>query len=181
MSHDHQQLMGTTILAVRRGEHVAVAGDGQITQGDTVMKGTANKIRRLYKDRVIVGFAGAVADAMSLFERLEAKLEQYSGNLTRASVELAKEWRKDKVLRRLQALLIAVDAETTLIVTGSGEVIEPDDGIAAIGSGGTYAQAAALALTQNTKLSPKAVVEKWMKIASEICIYTNDNFTIDEL
>jgi ATP-dependent HslUV protease, peptidase subunit HslV len=175
------KMHGTTILAVRIKNKVAVAGDGQVTYGEIVMKHSARKIRRLYKDKVIVGFAGAVADAMTLFERLEGKLDKYAGNLTRAAVELAKEWRQDKYLRKLEALLIAADATTTLIITGSGEVIEPDDGVAAVGSGGPYALAAARALARNTKLTPKAIVEKAMEITSEICIYTNDSFVVDEL
>ncbi len=181
MNHESSKLYGTTILSVRVKNKVAIAGDGQVTLGDTVMKHSAKKIRRLYKDKVIVGFAGAVADAITLFERLEGKIEKYSGNLQRAAVELAKEWRSDKYLRRLQALLIAVDKEKTLIITGSGEVIEPDDGVAAIGSGGSYALAAARALTQNSKLSPGKIVEKAMRIASDICIYTNENIVVDEL
>lgn len=181
MNHDPDKLYGTTILAVRVKDKVAVAGDGQVTFGETVMKHSAKKIRRLYKDQVIVGFAGAVADAITLFEHLEGKLEQYSGNLTRAAVELAKEWRKDKYLRRLEALMIAVDKQSTLIITGSGEVIEPDDGIAAVGSGGPYALSAARAMARNTKLDAKAIAEKSLIIASEICIYTNDKIMIDEI
>ena len=181
MTHDKDTIYGTTILAVRKNGKVVVAGDGQVTFGDTVMKHSAKKIRRLYQEKVIVGFAGAVADAMSLFERLEGKLEQYSGNLTRAAVELAKDWRKDKYLRRLEALMIAVDADSTLILTGSGEVIEPDDGIAAIGSGGAYAQAAAKALVLNTDLPAKEIVQKALMIAANICIYTNEQITLDEL
>jgi ATP-dependent HslUV protease subunit HslV len=176
-----ESLHGTTILTVRVKDKVAVAGDGQVTFGNTVMKGTANKIRRLYKDQVIVGFAGAVADAMTLFERLEGKLEKYAGQLPRAAVELAKDWRSDKYLRRLEALMIAVDKDTTLIITGSGEVLEPDDGVAAVGSGGPYALSAARALAQNTKLPAKQIVEKAMGIAADICIYTNDQVTIDQL
>ena len=181
MTHDKDTIYGTTILAVRKNGKVVVAGDGQVTFGDTVMKHSAKKIRRLYQEKVIVGFAGAVADAMSLFERLEGKLEQYSGTLTRAAVELAKDWRKDKYLRRLEALMIAVDADSTLILTGSGEVIEPDDGIAAIGSGGAYAQAAAKALVLNTDLPAKEIVQKALMIAANICIYTNEQITLDEL
>lgn len=181
MSEKPATLHGTTILAVRVKNKVAVAGDGQVTYGNTVMKHTASKIRRLYKKQVIVGFAGAVADAMTLFERFEGKLEQYSGNLARAAVELAKDWRQDKYLRRLEALMIAVDKNNTLILTGSGEVIEPDDGIAAIGSGGPYALAAARALAGNTKMGAKQIVEKAMMITSEICIYTNDSIHIDEI
>lgn len=172
---------GTTILAVRRGDVVAIAGDGQVTLGDEIIKHGAKKIRRLYEDRVIVGFAGAVADAFNLFEKLEAKLEEYSGNLTRAAVELAKDWRKDKFLRQLNALLIAADGEKTFVISGGGEVIEPDDGVAAIGSGGAYALAAARALIRHTKMSARDVAEAAMKTAGEICIYTNDRISVDEL
>ncbi len=171
----------TTIIAVRRANSIAIAGDGQVTIGDTVMKHGAKKIRRLYHDRVLVGFAGAVADAFNLFEKLEGKLEQYSGNLMRAAVELAKEWRKDKYLRQLNALLIAADEEKTLVISGGGEVIEPDDGIAAIGSGGSYALAAARALVRHTELSAMDIVKEAMKTAGEICIYTNDRVTVDEI
>ena len=172
---------GTTIIGVRRNGQVVIAGDGQVTLGDQVMKHGARKIRRLYHDKVIVGFAGAVADAFNLFEKLEGKLEQYSGNLSRAAVELAKDWRKDKYLRQLNALLIAADAERTLIISGNGEVIEPDDGVAAIGSGGSFALSAARALVRNTEMDARTVVEQAMKIAGEICIYTNENITVDEL
>jgi len=181
MNHDPNKIYGTTILAVRRNGKVAVAGDGQVTFGTTVLKGGANKIRRLYKDKVIVGFAGAVADAMTLFERLEAKLERYSGNLPRASVELAKDWRTDKFLRKLEALMIAVDDEKTFILSGSGEVIEPDFDVAAIGSGGPYAYAAARAIMENTDMEAKAIVKSAMDVAAEICIYTNKSVNIDEI
>ena len=181
MNHEKDKLYGTTILSVRAKGKVAIAGDGQVTLGDTVMKHSAKKVRRLYKDSVIVGFAGAVADAMTLFERLEAKLEKYSGNLPRSAVELAKDWRSDKYLRRLEALMIAVDKNNTLVITGSGEVIEPDDGVAAIGSGGSYALAAARALVQNSTLTPSKIVKNAMEIAAEICIYTNKNISVDEL
>ncbi len=177
---DHA-MHATTIVAVRRGPSIAMAGDGQVTIGDTVMKHGAKKIRRLYKNRVLVGFAGAVADAFNLFEKLENKLEEYSGNLTRAAVELAKDWRKDKFLRQLNALLIAADGEKTFVISGSGEVIEPDDGVAAIGSGGSYALAAARALLRHTDMKASDIVTEAMKTAGEICIYTNDNITVDEL
>ncbi len=172
---------GTTILCVRRDGKVAMGGDGQVTLGQTVLKHNARKIRRLYNGRVIAGFSGATADAFTLFERFESKLEAYSGNLTRAAVELAKDWRTDKVLRRLEALLIVADRDQTLIISGTGDVIEPEQGIAAIGSGGPFAQSAAKALIENTDLSAKEIVEKALKIASEICIYTNDNLTLEEI
>lgn len=173
---------GTTIVAVRKGGLCAVAGDGQVTSGqNTIMKKTARKVRRLYHDTVVVGFAGSVADAFTLAERFEAKLEQYSGNLKRAAVELAQDWRSDKLLRRLEALLIAADSTDLLIISGSGEVIDPDDGIAAIGSGGNYALAAAKALKENTDMSAREIAEKAMKIAADICIYTNEYITIEEV
>ena len=173
---------GTTIVAVRKNGLCAVAGDGQVTSGQsTIMKKSARKVRRLYHESVVVGFAGAVADAFTLAERFEAKLEQYSGNLKRAAVELAQDWRSDKLLRRLEALLIAADATDLLIISGSGEVIDPDDGIAAIGSGGNYALAAAKALKENTDLSARDVAEKAIRIAGEICIYTNDHITVEEV
>ncbi|MFW5487884.1 MAG: ATP-dependent protease subunit HslV [Desulfovibrio sp.] len=176
------ELRGTTILAVLDDNGSTVAGDGQVTMGQAVvMKHSARKVRRIYKDKVIVGFAGATADAFTLFERFEAKLEEFKGNLVRSSVELAKDWRLDKYLRRLEALMIAADAEKLLILTGTGDVIEPDDGIAAIGSGGTYALAAARALKRNTDLSAEAICEKSMQVASEICVYTNGNLTIESL
>ncbi len=170
----------TTIVAVRRGDQIAVAGDGQVTMGATVMKHGARKVRRLGKGKVLAGFAGAAADAFHLFDRFEAKLEQYN-NLMRAAVELAKDWRSDKVLRRLEALLIVADKQTTLVVSGAGDVIEPDDGVIAIGSGGAYAQAAARALLEHTELPPRRIVEEAMKIAARICIYTNDQIVVEEL
>ena len=166
---------------VRRDDKVAVAGDGQVTLGDMVMKHHAKKVRKLYHSKIIVGFAGSAADALTLFERLEAKLEKHQGNLTRSVVELAKDWRTDRILRRLEALLLAVDAEGTLLVSGTGDVIEPDDDCAAIGSGGGYALAAARALMRTSKLSAKEIVEKSLNIASEICVYTNDQINIFEL
>lgn len=176
-----EQYRGTTILSVRRGNAVVIGGDGQVSMGNTVMKGNARKVRRLYKDQVIAGFAGGTADAFTLFERFERKLEMYHGHLTRAAVELAKDWRTDKVLRRLEALLAVADAKSSLVITGNGDVIEPEDNIIAIGSGGPFAQSAATALMRKTKLSAKAVVEESLKIAAQICIYTNDNLTIEEL
>lgn len=174
-------IKGTTILCVRRNGKVAIAGDGQVTMGNTVLKHNAKKIRRMFNDRIIAGFSGATADAFTLFEKFEGKIEMYRGNITRAAVELAKDWRTDKVLRRLEALLIIADAEHTFIISGNGDVIEPETGIAAIGSGGPYAQAAAQALYENTELSAREIVEKAMEIASSICIYTNKNITIEEL
>lgn len=171
----------TTILCVRRNEKVAIGGDGQVTLGNTVLKQNAKKIRRMYNDNVVAGFAGATADAFTLFEKFEDKLESYRGNITRAAVELAKDWRTDRMLRRLEALLVIADREHTFIISGTGDVIEPQDGIAAIGSGGAFAQAAARALYDNTDLNAKDIIEKAMKIASGICIYTNDNLTIEEL
>ena len=171
----------TTVLCVRHKGKVAIAGDGQVTIGSTVMKHTAKKVRKLYQERCLAGFAGATADAFTLFERFEKKLEQYNGNIMRASVELAKDWRTDRMLRRLEALLIVADTEHTLILSGTGDVVEPDDGVAAIGSGGTYAQAAAKALVKHTDLSSIDIVIESMRIASEICIYTNDRIVIEEL
>lgn len=176
-----EQFRGTTILSVRKDGKVVIGGDGQVTVGSTVMKANARKVRRLYKDKVIAGFAGGTADAFTLFERFEAKLETYHGNLVRAAVELAKDWRTDKFLRRLEALLAVADKDSSLIITGNGDVIEPEEGIMAIGSGGAFAQSAARALLANTKLSAKSIVEKSLTIASEICIYTNNHFTIEEL
>lgn len=175
------RIRSTTILAVRRNGRVAVAGDGQVTLDRTVMKSRARKVRRLYDDKIIAGFAGSTADAFSLFARFEAKLEQYRGQLQRAAVELGKEWRTDKYLRHLEALLLVADENTSLLISGGGEVIEPDDGIVAIGSGGPYALAAARALTRHTDLSARQIVEEAMKVASEICIYTNGALTIEEL
>ncbi|MBI5103096.1 MAG: ATP-dependent protease subunit HslV [Nitrospirae bacterium] len=171
----------TTILCVSRNGRVAIGGDGQVTLGNTVLKHNANKIRRMYGDKVIAGFAGATADAFTLFEKFEGKLEAFRGNLTRAAVELAKDWRTDKMLRRLEALLIIADHRSTFIISGTGDVIEPGEGYAAIGSGGPYAQAAARALYENTDLEAREIVEKAMKIASGICIYTNENISIEEL
>ncbi|HBM80939.1 MAG: ATP-dependent protease subunit HslV [Clostridiales bacterium] len=172
----------TTIAACKIGKKAAIAGDGQVTFGDnTIMKHTAKKIRRIYKDKVLIGFAGAVADAFTLSEKFEEKLEQHSGDLRRAAVELAQEWRSDKAIRKLEALMIAVDADDLLIISGSGEVIDPDDGIASIGSGGMYALAAAKALKENTSLEPRDIVEKALKIASSICVFTNDNIIVEEL
>jgi len=172
---------GTTILCVRRDNSVAMASDGQVTMGNTVLKHNARKIRRMYNDKVLGGFAGATADAFTLFERFEGKLETYKGNLTRAAVELAKDWRTDKMVRRLEALLIVADADHTLILSGTGDVIEPETGIAAIGTGGPYAQAAARALLENTDMNAVDMVGKAMEIAADICIYTNKNITLEEL
>jgi ATP-dependent HslUV protease subunit HslV len=174
------ELHGTTILSVRRSGVVAVGGDGQVSLGNTVMKSNARKVRRLYDGKVLAGFAGGTADAFTLFERFEAKLQQY-GNLTRAAIELAKDWRTDRSLRRLEALLCVADAKNSFIVSGNGDVIEPEDDIMAIGSGGPYAQAAARALAQNTELDARAIVEKALGIAADICIYTNRNLTIETL
>jgi len=172
---------GTTILAVRRNGKTAIAGDGQVTVGATVMKHNAKKVRKMYNDKILAGFAGATADAFTLFEKFEAKLDQYHGNLTRAAVELAKDWRTDKVLRRLEALMIVADNERAFILSGNGDVIEPENGISAIGSGGPYALAAARALVDHTTLDTRVIVEEAMKIAAEICIYTNTVITIEEL
>ena len=172
---------GTTIIAVRKDGKVAIGGDGQVTMGNTVMKHGAKKVRRLYGDKVIAGFAGSTADAFTLFEKFEKKLEEFRGNLTRAAVELAKDWRLDRTLRRLEALLIVADSEHSFIISGTGDVIEPDDGIAAIGSGGPFAKAAATALVKYSALGAREVVEEAMKIASDICIYTNSNITVEEL
>lgn len=172
----------TTIVAVKKNNQIAMAGDGQVTFGQsTVMKHQAKKVRRLYNGKVIAGFAGSVADAFTLFEKFEGKIEENHGNLKKAAVELAKEWRSDRVLRKLEAMLIVADQETILVLSGNGEVIEPDDGVVAIGSGGAYALAAARALKENTELIPKEVVKKAMEIAASICVYTNNNITIEEL
>lgn len=171
----------TTVLCVRRNGHVVMAGDGQVTLGEGVVKHTARKIRRLYSDKILAGFAGSTADAFSLFSRFEAKLEQYHGNISRAAVELAKDWRTDKYLRHLEALLLVSDENQTFLLSGQGDVIEPDGGIAAIGSGGPYAQAAAQALCDHTQLSARQVAEEAMKIAGKMCIYTNDKITVEEL
>ena len=174
-------LHGTTVLAVRRNGRVVIGGDGQVTLGNTVMKGNARKVRRLYQNRIIAGFAGGTADAFTLFERIEGKLEKHGGNLTRAAVELAKDWRTDRLLRRLEALLIVADLQNLLILSGSGDVIEPEHDLAAIGSGGAYAQAAAQALLAHTELDARAIAEQALKIAAGICIYTNENLTFEEL
>jgi len=176
-----EQFRGTTIIAVRRGNSVAIAGDGQVTLGDTVMKGNARKVRRIYNGTVLAGFAGGTADAFTLFERFEAKLEQHRGKLTRAAIELAKDWRTDRMLRRLEALLAVADKNASLVITGNGDVIEPEDDLIAIGSGGTFAQSAAKALLDNTELEARDIVEKGLAIAGDICIYTNHNRTIEEL
>ena len=174
-------MRSTTVLSVRRGGSVVLAGDGQVTLGESVIKHTAKKIRRLYNDKILSGFAGSTADAFTLFSRFEGKLEQYHGNLGRAAVELAKDWRTDKFLRHLEALLLVCDREQTFLLSGQGDVIEPDSGIAAIGSGGPYAQAAATALADHTELSARQIAEEAMKIAGRMCIYTNDKVTIEEL
>ena len=175
------KMHGTTILSVRRRGQVVIGGDGQVTMGDTMMKGNARKVRRLYDDQVIAGFAGGTADAFTLFERFEGKLQKHQGNLVRAAVELSKDWRTDRMLRRLEALLAVADNSTSLIITGIGDVIEPEHGIMAIGSGGAYAKAAALALLGDTDLDAKTIVERSLAIAAEICVYTNSQFTIEEL
>ena len=174
-----EQFRGTTILSVRRGNTVVIGGDGQVTMGNTVVKGNARKVRRLYKDQVIAGFAGGTADAFTLFERFEAQLEKHQGNLVRAAVELAKDWRTDRALRRLEALLVVADKTASLTITGNGDVIEPEQGVVAIGSGGPFAQSAALALFDNTELRARDIVEKSLNIAADICIYTNHNRTIE--
>ncbi|WP_298628316.1 ATP-dependent protease subunit HslV [uncultured Legionella sp.] len=176
-----EQFRGTTILSVRRGNQVVIGGDGQVTLGNTVMKGNARKVRRLYKDKVIAGFAGGTADAFTLFERFESKLEMHQGHLVRAAVELAKDWRTDRMLRRLEAVLAVADSKSSLIITGNGDVIEPEESLIAIGSGGPFAQAAAKALMDNTKLSAAEIVRKALTIAGDICIYTNNHLTIEEL
>ena len=176
-----EQYRGTTILSVRRNNQVAIGGDGQVTFNNTVMKGNARKVRRLYKDQVLAGFAGGTADAFTLFERFEGKLEEHRGNLTRAAVELAKEWRTDRALRRLEALLAVADPTASLIISGNGDVIEPEQGVMAIGSGGPYAEAAALALLENTELGAHEIIQKSLSIAADICIYTNQNLTLEEL
>lgn len=174
-----QQLLGTTILCVRRGNVVAMAGDGQVTLGNVVFKGTARKVRRVYHDKVIIGFAGATADAFTLVERFEGVLEKHSGSLMRSAIELAKQWRTDKALRHLEAMMITADATTTLIVSGNGDVIEPENGIAAIGSGGSYALSAARALAEHTTMDAEAVAREALKIAGDLCIYTNQNVTVE--
>ena len=176
-----RSVRSTTVLSIRRSGKVVLAGDGQVTLGESVIKHSAKKIRRLYNDKVVAGFAGSTADAFTLFSRFEAKLEQYHGNLGRAAVELARDWRTDKFLRHLEALLLVSDREQTFLLSGQGDVIEPDSGIAAIGSGGPYAQAAAQALAEHTELSARRIAEEAMKIAGQMCIYTNDRLTIEEL
>jgi ATP-dependent HslUV protease subunit HslV len=176
-----ESFRGTTILSVRRGGKVVIGGDGQVSLGQTVMKGNARKVRRLFKGQVIAGFAGATADAFTLFERFEGKLEKHQGHLTRSAVELAKDWRTDRMLRRLEALLCIADAHTSLIISGTGDVVEPENDLMAIGSGGTFAQAAARALLENTELGAREIVEKGLNIAADICIYTNHNLVIEEL
>src|SRR6187397_2966355 len=176
-----EQFHGTTIVSARRGARVALGGDGQVTLGNIVVKASARKVRRLYHDRILAGFAGATADAFTLFERFEAKLEKHQGNLLRSAVELAKDWRTDRILRRLEAMLAVADKEKSLVITGMGDVLEPEQGIVAIGSGGPYAQAAALALLANTELAARDIVERALAIAADICIYTNQHRTIEVL
>lgn len=176
-----EQFRGTTILSVRRGNQVALGGDGQVTLGNIVVKATARKVRRIHHDRILAGFAGGTADAFTLFERFEAKLEKHQGHLLRSAVELAKDWRTDRILRRLEAMLAVADHESSLIITGNGDVLEPENGIVAIGSGGAYAQAAAIALLNHTDLSATDMVKKSLEIAGEICIYTNMNHTVESL
>jgi ATP-dependent HslUV protease subunit HslV len=176
-----EQFHGTTILSVRRGTSVALGGDGQVTLGQIVVKGGAKKVRRLYQDRILAGFAGGTADAFTLFERFEQKLDKHQGNLMRSAVELAKDWRTDRILRRLEAMLAVADKEHSLIITGAGDVLEPEQGIVAIGSGGPYAQSAALALLQNTELDAREIVDKALAIAADLCIYTNHQRTIEVL
>ena len=176
-----EQFHGTTIISVRRGNHVALGGDGQVTLGNIVIKATARKIRRLYHDKILAGFAGATADAFTLQERFEAKLEKHQGHLMRSAVELTRDWRTDRVLRRLEAMLIVADRDHTLVLTGNGDVLEPENGIAAIGSGGAYAQSAALALLRNTELSAEVIVKQSLEIASDLCIYTNQQHLIETL
>ncbi len=176
-----EKIRSTTVICVRRDNKVVMAGDGQVTLGQEVIKGTARKLRRLYNDKIVAGFAGSTADAFALFSRFETKLEQFNGNLSRAAVELAKEWRTDRALRHLEALLLVADVKSTYLVSGNGDVIEPDEGVAAIGSGGPFATAAATALLRNTKLSARRIAEEAMSIAGKICIYTNENVTFEEL
>jgi ATP-dependent HslUV protease subunit HslV len=178
---DVETIRGTTILSVRRHGKVVIGGDGQVSMGNTVMKGNARKVRRLYRGEVLAGFAGATADAFTLFERFEGKLEKHSGHLTRSAVELAKDWRTDRMLRRLEALLVVADREASLILTGTGDVVEPEDSLMAIGSGGSYAQAAARAMIDTTDLSAREIVERGLRIAADICVFTNSNLVIEEL
>lgn len=172
---------GTTILAVKKDSKVAMAGDGQVTLGNTIMKGTARKVRKIYDGKILVGFAGATADAFTLFERFEGKVKEYNGDITRGAVELAKDWRTDRMLRRLEAMLLVADVDKLLLISGTGDVIEPDEGIIAIGSGGNYAYAAALAYLDSSDLSAREIVDRSMQIASQICIYTNSNLIVEEL
>jgi ATP-dependent HslUV protease, peptidase subunit HslV len=181
MSADSQKWRSTTVLLVRREGRVALAGDGQVTMGDTVMKSSAKKVRRVYNDRILVGFAGATADAFSLLTRFEGKLEQYHGNLERAAIELSKEWRTDKILRHLEALMIVADEKTSFLLAGNGDVVAPDDGVLAIGSGGAYALAAARALVEHTEMPARDIALAALRIAGEICIYTNQNIVVEEL
>ncbi|MEP6569118.1 MAG: ATP-dependent protease subunit HslV [Acidobacteriota bacterium] len=181
MPRENPIIRSTTVLLVRKGEQVALAGDGQVTLGETIMKGNARKVRRLYNDSILVGFAGATADAFSLLTRFESKLEQYHGNLERAAIELSKEWRTDKILRHLEALLVVADSKTSFLLSGNGDVIAPDDGVLAIGSGGSYALAAARALVQHTELSAREIAVEALKIAGDICIYSNQNIVVEEL
>ena len=176
-----EQFRGTTILSVRREDSVVIGGDGQVSLGDTIMKGNARKVRRMFNDKILAGFAGGTADAFTLFERFEGKLEKHQGNLMRSAVELAKDWRTDKMLRQLEAMLCVADKQTSLIISGNGDVIEPEDNIMAIGSGGSFAKAAALALLENTELSAHEIVERGLNIAADICIHTNRSLTIEEL
>lgn len=176
-----EQFRGTTIVSVRRGSEVVIGGDGQVTLGNAIMKGNARKVRRLYKDRVLAGFAGGTADAFTLFERFEGKLEEFGGNLTRAAVEMAKDWRTDRMLRRLEALLAVADSKASLVISGNGDVIEPEHGLIAIGSGGDFAKSSARALLDNTELGAREIVEKSLGIAADICIYTNGSLTIETL
>ena len=176
-----EQYHGTTILSVRRGRHVALGGDGQVTLGHIVIKASARKVRKLYQDRILAGFAGGTADAFTLFERFEAKLEKHQGNLVRSAVELAKDWRSDRALRRLEAMLAVADLDNSLIITGNGDVLEPEQGIVAIGSGGAYAQSAARALIENTELSPEEVIKKSLTIAGDLCIYTNHSIIVESI
>ena len=181
MNPEIPQFHGTTILSVRRGDQVAMGGDGQVTLGNVVVKASARKVRRLYQDRILAGFAGATADAFTLFERFESKLEKHQGNLLRSAVELAKDWRTDRILRRLEAMLAIADREASLIITGTGDVLEPERGLLAIGSGGGYAQAAAMALLDNSDLEPAEIVKKSLSIAGDLCIYTNQNHVVESL
>jgi ATP-dependent HslUV protease subunit HslV len=181
MRRESSHIRSTTVLLVRKDDHVALAGDGQVTLGETIMKSSARKVRRLYNDSILAGFAGATADAFSLLTRFESKLEQYHGNLERAAIELSKEWRTDKVLRHLEALLVVADKKTSFLLSGNGDVIAPDDGVLAIGSGGSYALAAARALAQHTNMSAREIAVEGLKIAGDICIYSNQNIVVEEL